>query len=189
MRTVKTMEWIIAALIGALLVWAIWIYNRLVRKRNRVNTAWSDIDVQLTRRHDLVPNLVDVVQAYAGHERRTLDEVTRLRSQAVNSDSPAELGRIENDLEQLLSRLLILKEDYPDLKASDNFADLSDKLVEVENHLVYARRYYNGAVRDLNTLVSQVPDLVIARGFGFGEAEFYSADASHRHAPNVGELS
>jgi LemA protein len=183
------MEWIIAGVIAGLLIWAVWIYNRLVEKRNRVSTAWSDIDVQLTRRHDLVPNLVDVVQAYVGHERRTLESVTELRARAVESDSPAELGRIENDLEQLLGRVLVLQESYPDLKASSNFADLSDKLVEVENHLVFARRYYNGAVRDLNTLVNQVPDLLIARLFRFGEAEFYSADDSHRPAPSVGALS
>ncbi|MEE4331517.1 MAG: LemA family protein [Wenzhouxiangella sp.] len=179
------MEWIIAAVIVGLLVWAILIYNRLVEKRKRVDTAWSDIDVQLTRRHDLVPNLVDVVQAYVGHERQTLESVTELRARALQTDSPAELGKIENDLEQLLSRLLVLEESYPDLKASTNFTDLSAKLVEVENHLVYARRYYNGAVRDLNTLIGQFPDLIVARLFAFGEAEFYSAEDRHRPAPAV----
>jgi len=128
------------------------------------------------------------VQAYVGHERKTLEEVTALRAQAVQTDSPAELGRIENDLEQLLGRLLVLEESYPDLKASTNFSDLSARLVDVENQLGYARRYYNGAVRDLNTLIGQFPDLIIARLFRFQEAEFYSAEAGHRPAPEIGPL-
>ncbi len=179
------MEWIAAFVIAILAGWGIWIYNRLVKKRNRVATAWSDIDVQLTRRHDLVPNLVDTVAAYADHERETLDKVTRLRSEAVASESPAKLGRIENELEQLLGRLFMLKESYPDLKASENFARLQKDLVDVENQLLYARRYYNGAVRDLNTRIDQFPDLLIARVFRFTPAEFYSAEAGHRRAPSV----
>lgn len=179
------MEWILGLIIAVLLAGLILIYNRLVKKRNRVATAWSDIDVQLSRRHDLVPNLVDVVRAYAGHERQTLERVTELRSAALATDSPARLGSIENELEQLLGRLMILKEDYPDLKASDNFARLSEQLVEVEDHLQYARRFYNGAVRDLNTLVQQFPDVLVARLFGFTSAEFYRADEPHRSAARV----
>ncbi|TVQ29652.1 MAG: LemA family protein [Wenzhouxiangella sp.] len=179
------MEWIALALGLVVLIWAIWTYNRLVKKRNRVATAWSDIDVQLTRRHDLVPNLVSVVKRYAEHERDTLTSVTELRSQALATESPARLGVIENELEALLSRLLVLREDYPDLKASDNFRQLSDQLVDVENHLQYARRYYNGSVRDLNTLIAQFPDLLIARLFKFEEAEFYTADSEQRAAPRV----
>ncbi len=183
------MEWIAAILVGIVMLWAIWVYNRLVKKRNRVHTAWSDIDVQLTRRHDLVPNLVNVVKRYTEHERSTLASVTELRSQALATDSPARLGVIENELEALLSRLLVLREDYPDLKASDNFRQLADQLVEVENHLQFARRYYNGAVRDLNTLIGQFPDLLIARLFKFQEAEFYAADSKQRAAPRVGMAS
>ncbi|TVR97433.1 MAG: LemA family protein [Wenzhouxiangellaceae bacterium] len=179
------MEWIALTLVAAGLIWAIWTYNRLVKKRNRVKTAWSDIDVQLTRRHDLVPNLVSIVQRYTEHERGTLESVTELRTQAIATDSPARLGMIENELEALLSRLLMLREDYPDLKASDNFRQLTEQLVDVENHLQYARRFYNGAVRDLNTLIGQFPDLLIARAFRFQEAEFYAADASHRTTPQV----
>lgn len=182
------MEWMGISIVAALLGWSIWTYNRLVMRRNQVATAWSDIDVQLTRRHDLVPNLVKVVKSYAGHEKSTLEEVTRLRSEALSTQSPARLGEIENDLEKLLSRLLVLKENYPDLKASDNFAQLSDQLVEVENHLQYARRYYNGAVRDLNTQIGQFPDLIIARLLGFSGAEFYAADANQRQAVSVGAL-
>ncbi len=183
------MEWMGISIFAALLGWSVWTYNRLVMRRNRVATAWSDIDVQLTRRHDLVPNLVKLVKAYAGHEKGTLEEVTRLRSEALSTQSPARLGEIENDLEKLLSRLLVLNESYPDLKASDNFAQLSDQLVEVENHLQYARRYYNGAVRDLNTKIGQFPDLIIAKLLGFSGAEFYAADANQRQAVSVGALS
>jgi LemA protein len=183
------MEWLIALFLGAGAGWAIWTYNRLVMRRNRVSTAWSDIDVQLTRRHDLIPNLVKVVRTYAEHESGTLTEVTRLRGDAIAEQSPAKLGEIEGDIEKLLSRLLILKEDYPDLKADENFAQLSEKLVEVEDHLQYARRYYNGAVRDLNTQIGTFPDLIVARGFGFKEAEFYRAEGSHRGAVAVEGLS
>lgn len=179
------MEWIALILIVLILTWTVWTYNRLIKKRNRVKTAWSDIDVQLTRRHDLVPNLVSIVQRYTEHERGTLESVTELRTQAIATDSPARLGVIENELEALLSRLLMLREDYPDLKASDNFRQLTEQLVEIENHLQYARRFYNGAVRDLNTLIAQFPDLLIARAFKFQEAEFYAADGSHRAAPQV----
>ena len=183
------MEWMFAGALLLVAVGAIWMYNRLVAKRNRVATAWSDIDVQLTRRHDLVPNLVKVVSAYADHERDTLEGVTRLRSQALSTDSPARLGQIESELEALLSRLLVLKESYPDLKASDNFQQLSQQLVEVEDQLQYARRFYNGAVRDLNIAIQSFPDLIIARLFGFQPAEFYAADASQRGAPSVAGLS
>ncbi len=179
------MEWLIVLIIAAAVAGLILIYNRLVKKRNRVATAWSDIDVQLSRRHDLVPRLVEVVRAYAGHERQTLEQVTRLRSEALATDSPAQLGRIEGELEALLGRLIILKEDYPVLKASDNFAGLSEQLVEVEDHLQYARRFYNGAVRDLNTQVQQFPDVLVAKLFGFGPAEFYHAEDPQRSAVKV----
>lgn len=184
-----SVEWIFALVLAGVLGWAIWAYNRLVAKRNRVATAWSDIDVQLTRRHDLVPNLVKVVSTYASHERDTLEGVTRLRSQALATNSPARLGQIENELEALLSRLLVLKENYPDLKASDNFQKLSEQLVEVEDQLQFARRFYNGAVRDLNIAIQSFPDLVVARVFGFQPAEFYSAESPERHAPGVAGLS
>lgn len=180
------MEWLLPLIVLALLGWGIWIYNRLVAKRNRVATAWSDIDVQLTRRHDLVPNLVKVVSAYTEHERETLEGVTRLRGQALNTDSPARLGAIENELEALLSRLLVLQENYPDLKASENYQQLSKQLVEVEDQLHYARRFYNGAVRDLNTAIETFPDLIVARAFKFQPAEFYAAESGHRATPQVG---
>jgi LemA protein len=163
----------------------VFAYNRLVRLRNQVRTAWADIDVQLTRRHDLVPQLVTAVRAYAGHEQTTLQAVTELRSQAVALSSPARLGEVETALEQALSRLFALREAYPDLKANENFSQLQRDLVKVEEHLQYARRFYNGAVRDYNDAVQRVPDVVIARSFGFSASEFYQAQEVERPAIRV----
>lgn len=168
-----------------LVAWAVFAFNRLVRLRNQVRTAWADIDVQLIRRHDLVPQLVAAVQGYAGHEGAVLQAVTELRAQAVATTSPARLGEVESALEQALGRLFALKEAYPDLKASDNFAQLQRDLVEVEEQLQYARRFYNGAVRDHNDAAQRVPDVIVARLFGFAEREFFQADAAQRAAPGV----
>jgi len=176
----------IAMLVGAIvLIWAAFAYNRLVRLRNQVRSAWADIDVQLTRRHDLVPQLVSAVKGYAGHERVVLEAVTELRAQAVALTSPARLAAVESDLERALGRLFALKEAYPDLKASDSFAQLQRDLVEVEEHLQYARRFYNGAVRDNNDAVQRVPDVIVARTCGFSTFEFYQAREEERPAVRV----
>jgi LemA protein len=172
--------WIVTAAVVVLLMWAVFVYNRLVRLRNQAHTAWADIDVQLTRRHDLVPQLVAAVQGYVGHEKAVLEAVTQLRARALMEKSPARLGEVESALEQATGRLLALQEAYPDLKASDNFLALQRDLVEVEDHLQYARRFYNGAVRDYNDAVQRVPDLAIARTFAFATAEFYQAETAQR---------
>src|SRR5688572_27737797 len=156
------------------------VYNRLVRLRNQVRTAWADIDVQLTRRHDLVPQLVAAVKGYVGHEKALLETVTELRARALAEKSPARLGEVESALEQATGRLLALQEAYPALKASDNFLALQRDLVDVEDHLQYARRFYNGAVRDYNDAVQRVPDLAVARAFAFTTGEFYQAESEHR---------
>ena len=169
----------------ALAVVALLLFNRLVRLRNQVRTAWADIDVQLQRRHDLVPQLVAAVRGYAGHESALLEAVTALRSRALALQGPKQLGEIEDALEQGVGRLLALREAYPDLKASANFMQLHQELVEVEEHLQYARRFYNGAVRDYNTAIERVPDVLVARGFGFGDAEFFQAGADQRAAIKV----
>lgn len=176
---------VIILLVLALLAWAVFAFNRLVRLRNQVRTAWADIDVQLQRRHDLVPALVSAVKAYASHERSLLESVTALRAEAVALRSPARLGEVETALENALGQLIALKEAYPDLKASGNFAQLQAGLVEVEEHLQYARRFYNGAVRDLNNAIQRVPDVAIARGFGFAEAEFFQAGDAQRQPVRV----
>ena len=177
--------WILAAAVAALLLWAVFIYNRLVRLRNQVRSAWADIDVQLTRRHDLVPQLVTAVKGYAGHEKAVLEAVTELRARALAEKSPARLGEVESALEQAMTRLFALQEAYPDLKASENFLALQRDLVDVENQLQYARRFYNGAVRDYNDAVQRVPDLVIARAFAFTGGEFYQAESDQRAAVRV----
>jgi LemA protein len=170
----------------ALIALGLFLYNRLVRLRNQVRTAWADIDVQLTRRHDLVPQLVAAVKGYAAHEQALLENVTELRSRAAQLHSPTRLGEIESALEQSLARLFALQESYPDLKASQNFLQLQRDLVKIEEHLQYARRFYNGAVRDYNDAVQRVPDLFIARAFGFTQAEFYQAQSGERQAVKVG---
>lgn len=170
---------------GLLLAWGVFAFNRLVRLRNQMRTAWADIDVQLTRRHDLVPQLVATVKGYAGHEQSLLAAVTQLRAQALEARGPAELGGIETVLEQALARLFALREAYPDLAASDNFHQLQRDLVEVENQLQYARRFYNGAVRDYNDAVQRVPDVVVARVLGFAPGQFYQADGEERPAIRV----
>lgn len=166
--------------LALVLIWAIWSFNRLIRLRNQVRTAWSDIDVQLVRRHDLIPQLVKTVQAYTDHERSLLTAVTALRAQAVSSDRPATLAALEGQLEQTLAQIFFLQENYPDLKADRNFSQLQKDLVETENLLQYARRFYNGAVRALNDRVLQFPDLLVARLAGFSTAEFFSADPKQR---------
>jgi LemA protein len=173
------------AVIVLALIWIMFSYNRLVRLRNQARTAWADIDVQLTRRHDLVPQLVSAVKGYADHERSVLDAVTALRSQAVSLNSPAKLAEVESALEKALGRLFALKEAYPDLKASENFMQLQRDLVEVEEHLQYARRFYNGAVRDYNDTVQRVPDMFIANAGMFRTAEFYQARDEERAAVQV----
>jgi LemA protein len=158
----------------ALLVVGVLLYNRLVRLRNRVDTAWSDIDVQLQRRHDLIPNLVSAVDQYAGYERATLEAVTELRAEARRSGADVEeIGRIEEDLGNGVRRLLAVAENYPDLKANENFLNLQRELAETENYLQFARRYYNGSVREYNTIVESVPANVVAALFRFEVRRFF----------------
>ncbi len=168
------MDIIAALLLAAVLVWAIFIYNRLVRDRNRVLAAWSDIDVQLKRRHDLLPKLVEVVRQYAAYEQTTLQAIVELRQRAVASDRIAARGDLEAELGGGIRRLLALAEAYPDLKADQHFLDLQRNISEVENHIQYARRYYNGAVRNLNTRIDSFPDLLIARIFGYRYADYFA---------------
>lgn len=162
---------------------AIALFNRLVADRNQMRAAWSDIDVQLTRRHDLTPQLVTAVQAYADYERTTLAAVTALRTRAAHATDLAERAQLEDELGSGIGRLLALVERYPDLKASDNFLQLQRDLVAIEDHLQYARRFYNGAVRQLNTRIERFPDLVVARLGGFQRGEFFEAAPAHRTPP------
>lgn len=153
------------------------IYNRLVRSRNRVRSAWSDIDVQLQRRHDLVPRLVAAVDQYADYERATLEAVTALRSEAMRVADVATRGDVEEKLSREVGRLIALAENYPDLKANENFLELQAELVETENYLQFARRYYNGSVRDYNTAIETVPNNIVAAMFRFEAREFFQKDS------------
>jgi LemA protein len=182
------MTWmlVIAAALALLLVF---IYNHLVRDRNRVDGAWSDVDVQLQRRHDLIPQLVTAVDRYAGYERATLEAVTALRDEAMALSGDRrvdELGKTEAALDEGVSRLIALAESYPDLKASENFLNLQEELAETENQLQFARRFYNGAVRQFNTRVETVPNNLVAGAFGFTPREFYQkASDEAGSAPKV----
>ncbi|MEY4642399.1 MAG: hypothetical protein RLZZ227_2393 [Pseudomonadota bacterium] len=173
----------IAALLGAA---AIWIYNRLVRDRNQVLAAWSDIDVQLVRRHDLVPQLVNTVKAYAGYEKATLLAVTELRTRSEAAQHLPDKAAVEAQIGAAVQQLLIVAEAYPDLKADRNFLQLQRDLVGIEDHIQYARRFYNGAVRILNTRIQTLPHLLIARPLGFRPAEYFEVeDAQQRKAVRV----
>lgn len=164
---------------------AVWIYNRLVRDRNQVRNAWSDIDVQLKRRHDLVPRLVTAVKAYAAYEKATLTAVTELRTRAAAAERLPDRAAAEDAMEEGVHRLLAIAEDYPDLKADEGFRALQTSLTEVEDHLQYARRFYNGSVRIYNTRIESFPDLLLARILGFAPAEFFEAEAAARSTPRV----
>jgi LemA protein len=180
--------WIIIAVAVAIAVYAIVIFNRLVRLRQMVNEAWSGIDVQLKRRSDLVPNLVEAVKGYAAHERGVLEEVTALRgaARAVAADDVAGRAKAESALSAGVGKLLALAESYPALKASGNFLELQKQLTALEDDLQMARRYYNGAVRNLNVAVQAFPNSVIAGACGFAARDFFElADAGERNAPQV----
>ncbi|NCF72735.1 MAG: LemA family protein [Gammaproteobacteria bacterium] len=159
------------------------LYNRLIRGRNRVSTAWSDIDVQLQRRHDLIPRLVTAVDQYASYERATLEAVTVLRVEAMQTTDVRAKGQLEEKISAGLDRILALAESYPDLKANENFLNLQNELVETENYLQFARRYYNGSVRDYNTMTETVPSNIIAARFGFKQRDFFQKSSDE--AANV----
>ncbi len=172
--------------LAVVLVWGVFVYNRLVGDKNRVLSAWSDIDVQLKRRHDLIPKLVDAVRHFAAYESATLTEVTELRTRSRQSDSVAEIGGVESQLTGRVRHLVALAEDYPDLKADDAFLALQKDLTDVENTIQYARRYYNGAVRMLNTRIDSFPDTLVAAMFRFIKAEYFEIDdAAERQSPSL----
>ena len=185
------MSYVILAILLVLSALTALLYNRLIRDRNRVNAAWSDIDVQLQRRHDLIPQLVKAVDQYAGYERATLEAVTNLRAQAMQIRDVTELGDAEEELSVGVQRLLAVAEQYPDLKANENFLNLQTELAETENYLQFARRYYNGSVRQFNTRTETVPDNIIAGWFGFTPRSYFqktSDDAANVPLVNLGNI-
>jgi len=180
------MPWIIAAIVvGLLVLIVIAIYNSLVRDRNRVDNAWGQVDVQLKRRYDLIPNVVETVKGYASHERQTFERVTQARSAAQAAEGPAEQAQAENFLTSALRQLFAVAEDYPELRASENFTGLQAELSETENRIAVSRQIYNDTVLTYNNKVQQVPTNVVASMFGFAEREFFDAGDQAEEAPAV----
>jgi LemA protein len=167
----------------ALAAWAVIIYNRLVRDRQRVLTSWSDIDVQLKRRHDLIPKLVAAVEQYAHYEQATLQTLVELRSRTGQVSDVVEKGALETQIGGGLRGLIALAEAYPELKADRSFLQLQSELTEIENHIQYARRFYNGSVRNLNTRIGSFPDLLIAHLFRYTPQPFFTLDNAVEKEP------
>jgi LemA protein len=167
---------IIIVVIVLLVALVFWLgFNGIVRRRNRVDNAWSQIDVQLKRRHDLIPNLVETVKGYAAHERGTFEAVTNARANAINAQGPAEQAQAENVLSGALKSLFAVAEAYPDLKASQNFLALQEELTSTEDKIAYARQFYNDSVLDFNTRIQTFPGVVIAGMFHFDKRDFFDA--------------
>ncbi len=174
---------VIVLVIGA---WVIITFNRLTRLRHMSGNAWSDIDVQLKRRHDLVPSVVAVVKGHAGYERETLEALTAARTRALQATGPAARYRAEDPLGGALGRIFAVAEAYPELKAVASFAELQRTLIDVEDHLQNARRYYNAVVRDFNIAIAEFPTILVARPLGFRPWEFFGLDDdSERAVPRV----
>ena len=167
------MTTILVAVLLLIAIVGVTLYNRFIRSRNRVDTSWSDIDVQLQRRHDLIPRLVTAVDQYAKYEKATLEAVTELRAEAMQQVDVRSRGKVEEKLSAGIERIIALAENYPDLKANENFLNLQNELVETENYLQFARRYYNGSVRDFNTMTETVPNNIVAGMFNFKPRDFF----------------
>ena len=177
---------IFLVVLGVIALALVLIYNTLVAARQLVENGWSDIDVQLKRRADLIPSIVETVKGYAKHERGLFEDITEKRSLAMAAgESPAERGKAEGALRAPLSRLFAVAEDYPDLKANDNFLDLQNELSDTETKIEMARRFYNGAVRQLNTKVQSFPINLVASAFGFGEREYFELDPADTALPDL----
>jgi len=177
---------IIVGIVVVLIVWVAVAYNTLVRLRNHCTESWADIDTELKRRYDLIPNLVQTVKGYAGYERDVFERVTAARAAALaNNGSPAEQARDENALVGGLRQLVAVAEKYPDLKANQNYLELQRELANTEERIQRARRFYNANVRDLNTRIEVVPSNMIASSFGFAKREYFEIDSVERAAPEV----
>lgn len=170
--------YIVIGLVVLLLIWLVVTYNYLVRLINRTKEAWADIDVQLKRRYDLIPNLVETVKGYATHESQAFENVTKARSMAMGAQSVEDHAKAENMLTGALKSIFAIAEAYPDLKASQNFSKLQDELSDTENKIQAARRFFNGNVRDLNIALESFPTNVIGRWFKFGKQEYFELNES-----------
>jgi LemA protein len=174
------MAWIFLAVIVLLGIFLIAMYNSLVQLRVRTESSWSDIDVQLKRRHDLIPNLVETVKGYAAHEKGTFENIAKFRSMAMQATGPVDKAAAENQLTGALKSLFAVAENYPQLQASQEFTQLQNSLSEIEDAIQNARRYYNAVVRDLNTKIQSFPTNILAGMFGFQQKQFFEAAAADR---------
>lgn len=179
------MIWIILAVVLVLVLYVISTYNKLVKSRNKVRDQWAQIDVQLKRRADLIPNLVETVKGYAKHEKETLDAVIQARSKAVNAKTTADEINANKELDSAISRLLVVAESYPELKANTNFIELQTSLKETEDKIAYARQFYNDNAKSFRNLVEMFPSNIIAKIFGFEAMPFFEATASEKETPEV----
>ena len=178
--------WVILIIIAVIIIAIIGLYNSLIRLKNRVDEAWSDIDVQLKRRHDLIPNLVETVKGYAAHEQQTLEKVVQARNAAMQAGTAAEKAKAENMLSDTLKSIFALAESYPNLKANENFLELQRELTDTEDKIQAARRFYNGNVRDFNTKLQVFPTNIIAGMLKFSAREFFEiGEPSERENVNV----
>lgn len=169
-------------ILAAVALWVVWAYNSFVRLVNRTKEAWADIDVQLKRRYDLIPNLVNTVQGYAKHEKGTFEKVTEMRAKAISAEGTAEQGKAENMLTQALKSVFAVAENYPDLKANENFLELQRELSDTENKIQAARRFYNTNVRDLNTALESFPQNIVGNVFKFESKEFFELEEGQEAA-------
>lgn len=168
--------WILIAVIAVAILWIIGVYNGLIKSRNQVDEAWSDIDVQLKRRYDLIPNLIETVKGYAQQEKEVFQKVTEARTRAMNATTPEQHGEAENMLTGALKSLFAVSENYPQLKSNENFAKLQDELSDTENKIQASRRFYNGNVRDFNTKLQVFPTNIIANSLGFKDRQFFEIE-------------
>jgi LemA protein len=177
--------WIVLGVVALLVVALVLLYNRLVTFRNRVENAWAQVDVQLRRRYDLIPNLVETVKGYAAHERETFEAVTNARARAQAAQGPADQGAAEGILGQALGRLFAVAEAYPELQADENFRQLQDELAQTENRIAVSRQVYNDTVLTYNNAIQTVPGVLFAGPFGFARKEFFELEGEAREAPRV----
>lgn len=178
--------WVVLAVFAIVVVVTVVLYNGLVRKRNEVDNAWSQIDVQLKRRLDLIPNVVETVKGYATHEREALEAVVTARSHAMAAGStPHEQAQADNEITGALRQLFALAEAYPDLKANQGFVSLQEELANTESRIAYARQFYGDAVEAYNNAIQAFPGVLIAKVFGFAEREYFEAEAAAREVPKV----
>lgn len=181
------MEWlIIVGILAVLVIWVIGMYNGLVRVRNQVRNAWSQIDVQLKRRNDLLPNLIETAKGYMKHERETLEAITQARANALKAEGVGETAKAEGQLQSAMSRFNLVVENYPDLKANQNFLSLQEELTSTENKISFSRQFYNDQVLQYNNRIESVPTNIVAGMFSFKAAEFFELDSpAERAVPKV----